>query len=56
MIPGTFYELNTFRSDHIGGVNMLMVDGSVHFVQKFTYPDTLNYLAKRNDGQVVAEF
>ena len=56
MIPGFFYELNTFRSDHIGGVNMLMVDGSVHFVQKNTYPDTLNYLAKRSDGQVVAEF
>ncbi len=56
VIPGTFYELNTFRSDHVGGVNMLMVDGSVHFVQKFTYPDTLKWLAKRNDGQVVEPF
>jgi prepilin-type N-terminal cleavage/methylation domain-containing protein/prepilin-type processing-associated H-X9-DG protein len=56
VVPGAFYELNTFRSDHIGGVNMLMADGSVHFVQKFTYPDTLKYLAKRNDGQVVEQF
>ncbi len=56
VIPGTFYELNTFRSDHIGGVNMLMVDGSVHFLQKFTYSDTLTYLAKRNDGEVVEAF
>jgi prepilin-type N-terminal cleavage/methylation domain-containing protein/prepilin-type processing-associated H-X9-DG protein len=56
VIPGYFYELNTFRSDHINGVNMLMVDGSVHFMQKYTYPDTLKYLAKRNDGQAVEPF
>ena len=56
IVSGTFYELNTFRSDHVNGVNMLMVDGSVHFLQKFTYPDTLTYLAKRNDGQAVEPF
>ncbi len=53
VIPGYFYELNTFRSDHPNGVNMLMVDGSVHFVSKTTYPDTLKFLAKRNDGHAV---
>jgi len=53
VIPGYFYELNTFRSDHPNGVNMLMVDGSVHFISKTTYPDTLKWLAKRNDGQTV---
>jgi prepilin-type processing-associated H-X9-DG protein len=56
VILGTFFELDTFRSDHINGVNMLMVDGSVHFMQKFTHPDTLKYLAKRNDGQAVEPF
>ncbi len=43
-------EWNTFRSDHPGGVNMLMVDGSVHFIDENTSPDLLKYLAKRDDA------
>jgi prepilin-type processing-associated H-X9-DG protein len=46
-----FWELNTFRSDHPGGVNMAMVDGSVHFIEELISPDTLKLLSKRNDGQ-----
>jgi hypothetical protein len=39
-----------------GGVNMLMVNGSMHFVAKNTNPDTLNWLAQRNDGEPVSDF
>lgn len=56
VIPGTYYELNTFRGDHPGGVNMVMVDGSVHFVDQRLDPTTLDYLAQRNDGQTVGPF
>lgn len=51
-----FHEWNTFRSDHPGGVNMVMVDGSVHFIQETIATETLRHLAKRNDGQPVAGF
>ena len=54
VVAGTFYELNTFRGDHPGGVNMLMVNGSVHFVDALTNPDALNALAQRNDGHCVS--
>jgi prepilin-type N-terminal cleavage/methylation domain-containing protein/prepilin-type processing-associated H-X9-DG protein len=43
-------EWNTFRSDHVGGVNMLMVDGAVHFFSETTSADTLRNLAKRDDA------
>jgi prepilin-type processing-associated H-X9-DG protein len=46
-------EWNTFRSDHPGGVNMLMVDGSVHFVDENASADLLKSLAKRDDGKAV---
>lgn len=51
-----FWELHTFRSDHPGGVVMLLGDGSVRFVPENTNPDTLKYLAARNDGHVVGEY
>ncbi len=51
-----FHELMTFRSDHPSGVNMLMVDGSVHFIDENTDADVLKYLAKRDDGKQPASF
>jgi len=51
-----FWELNTFRSDHQGGVNMLLGDNSVRFVVDETQPDILKWLAKRNDGRRVENF
>jgi prepilin-type N-terminal cleavage/methylation domain-containing protein/prepilin-type processing-associated H-X9-DG protein len=56
VITNTFYELNTFRSDHPRGVNMVMVDGSVHFVPDTTSPDVLNLLAQRNDGLPIESY
>jgi prepilin-type N-terminal cleavage/methylation domain-containing protein/prepilin-type processing-associated H-X9-DG protein len=51
-----FWELNTFRGDHPGGVNMLLLDCSVRFVAETCFPDTLKWLAKRNDGRAIEDF
>ncbi|MEX1224172.1 MAG: DUF1559 domain-containing protein [Pirellulales bacterium] len=55
-LVGGFRDLHTFRSDHPGGVTMLLGDGSVRFVAENTNPDTLKWLAKRNDGQPIGEY
>ena len=52
----SFWELNTFRGDHSAGVNMLMSDASVHFVDEDMHPDLLKWLAKRNDGHAIDAF
>lgn len=50
------WETLTFRSDHPGGVNMAMVDGSVRMVEELTNADTLKKLANRKDGQQIDSF
>jgi prepilin-type N-terminal cleavage/methylation domain-containing protein len=50
-----FRELDTFRSDHPGGVLMVFCDASVRFVPETANPDVLRYLANRADGQVITE-
>jgi prepilin-type N-terminal cleavage/methylation domain-containing protein/prepilin-type processing-associated H-X9-DG protein len=50
-----FRELDTFRGDHPGGVQMLFCDASVRFVPDSTSPDVLRLLANRADGQVITE-
>lgn len=51
-----FHEWMTFRSDHPGGVNMLMADGSVHFIDENISPNVLDYLANRDDGKQIEGF
>jgi prepilin-type N-terminal cleavage/methylation domain-containing protein/prepilin-type processing-associated H-X9-DG protein len=48
-----FRELDTFRSDHPGGVNMLFCDGAVRFIPETTNADVLRWLAGRDDGRSV---
>jgi len=50
-----FRELDTFRSDHPGGVQMVFCDASVRFVPETASPDVLRYLANRADGQAIRE-
>lgn len=46
-------ELITFRSDHPGGVMMLMVDGSVSFIREDTADEVLDALATRDSGDLI---
>jgi len=50
-----FRELDTFRGDHPGGVQMVFCDASVRFVPDSVSPDVLRYLANRADGQAITE-
>lgn len=46
----------SFRSDHVGGVQFTLVDGSVHFVSENIDAALLDSLATRSGGEVVGEF
>ncbi|MFO0928054.1 MAG: DUF1559 domain-containing protein [Gemmataceae bacterium] len=48
--------LSTARSNHTGGVNVLLVDGSVRLVADTVSPITWRALATRNGGEVVNNF
>ncbi len=50
-----FLEWETFRSEHPGGVNFVMVDGSARLVIETTHPNILKRLAERNDGEPVGD-
>ncbi len=49
-----FLEWVTFRSDHPGGVNMLMADGSVHFYDENTNEMVLDAHATREGGEIIS--
>ena len=46
----------TWRSDHIGGAQFVLADGSCRFVSENIDADVLDNLAARNDGEVLSEF
>ncbi len=48
--------LSTARSYHTGGVNVLLCDGSVHFISDNISLGTWRALATRNGGEVVGNF
>lgn len=45
-----------FGSAHSGGMNALLVDGSVQFIRFEIDPDLFNRLGLRNDGQLIQGF
>jgi len=51
-----FDEFQTFRSDHPGGANFCLVDGSVRFISENIDADLLDALATREGGEVISEF
>lgn len=46
--------VRSFRSDHVGGVQFVFGDGSVHFISENIAVEILDRLAARNDGEVVS--
>ena len=42
-----------FKSNHSGGVNFAMVDGSIHFVSQNIDMRTYQYIGCRHDGMGV---
>ncbi|MCA9100397.1 MAG: DUF1559 domain-containing protein [Planctomycetales bacterium] len=46
------YSARVFRSDHPGGVNFVMVDGSVTFLGTETTPEVRSALVTRNGGEL----
>ena len=50
-----YYRTCGYKSFHISGVNMIMGDGSVHFIDESIDYETYNYLGTRNGGEVLAE-
>ena len=54
---GDPYDANTIlNSFHVGGIHMLMGDGTVRFLSENANMDTVRKLAARDDGTVVGEF
>ncbi|HWL07040.1 MAG TPA: DUF1559 domain-containing protein [Planctomicrobium sp.] len=45
-----------FKSEHVGGVQMLFGDGTVHFISENIAYTTWNYLGDKADGRVNGEF
>lgn len=52
----TVANRETWRSDHVGGVQFVFADGSVRFASEHMDASTLDRLAARNDGDVISEF
>lgn len=55
-MEGDSSRLSSFRSEHIGVVNMLMCDGSARYVSENIDHNLLNALATRSGGEVIGEF
>ena len=54
--PNQTNHIVHFSSHHEGGVQFLLVDGSVHMVTENIDYNTFRYLGERNDGEVLGEF
>ncbi len=48
--------VRSFRSDHVGGVQFVFGDGSVHFISENIAVETLDRLASRRDGEVLGDW
>lgn len=55
-LNGDTMRLANFRSDHVGGVHMLLTDGAVRFVSENIGHSVLDALATRAGGETVGEF
>jgi hypothetical protein len=55
--PNTYDDtVNRFRSDHVGGVQFVLCDGSVRFINQNIDQSVLSALGTRAGGDVVGDF
>ena len=54
--PNQTNHIVHFSSRHVGGVQFVLCDGSVHFLSENVDYDTFRRLGERSDGQVLGEF
>ena len=52
--PNSTNHIVNFSSNHAGGAQFLLCDGSVHFMSENVDYDTFRWLGERADGNVVA--
>ncbi|APZ94220.1 DUF1559 domain-containing protein [Fuerstiella marisgermanici] len=54
--PNQTNHIVHFSSQHVGGVQFVLCDGSVHFLSENVDYDTFRHLGERADGEVLGEF
>ena len=54
--PNNTNHIVNFSSNHAGGVQFLLCDGSVHFMSESIHYDTFRYLGERSDGNTLGEW
>ncbi|MCA9083331.1 MAG: DUF1559 domain-containing protein [Planctomycetaceae bacterium] len=54
--PNTTNHIVHFSSQHVGGVQFLLCDGSTHFISENIDYNTFRNLGERADGNVIGEF
>ncbi len=54
--PNTTNHIVNFSSSHVGGIQFLMADGSVHFLSENIDYNTFRWLGQKSDGEVIGEF
>jgi len=54
--PNQTNHIVHFSSQHVGGVQFLLCDGSVHFLSENVDYNTFRNLGERNDGNVLSEW
>ena len=52
-IPGCHDYMSGYNSQHPGGVQVAMADGSVHFVNEVVDYETWVFLGDRRDGEAI---
>lgn len=54
--PNNTNHIVNFSSSHVGGIQFLMADGSVHFLSENIDYNTFRWLGQKSDGEVLGEF
>lgn len=54
--PNNTNHIVNFSSSHVGGIQFLMADGSVHFLSENIDYNTFRWLGQKSDGQIIGEF